>query len=832
MSKPKKTASWYARQYIERYGMHLVPIEPGRKFPRSSAWGENCLTDADAAEAFYNERPDWNMGVALGPSGMGSLDIDDQESFELICAGLGVDLQELLDTVPTIKGRGFRPEFKLPEGVELPYRKVNWPSKNDPTGEKHRAAMRAAREAGEAGDTTREARIRAVAKRWANFCVFELRSAGDGKQRQDVYPPSLHAGTGEPYKWHTQPPSGGKPWPEPPAWLLELWQNFDSYKQQLVMMCPWLPEHTEPPQAKAARPRPEYRGSATGVSAADAYRAAHRIESELERLGYKHVHGKRWLSPHSSTGLAGVVVYPDSGKCWIHHASDPLCSESSGQPVDAFDLFTYYDHGGDYKAAAQAAAKQLGIRMGAPVRNEPPAMPPPELPAFDPETGEILESVATGVPVVPAAPDAVSGEVAPAGSTTCAVTAINQRPGWGARDTATPLPWATDKGKPLKHIDNVAEICHRLGVTIRYNVIRKEEELLIPGQSFSLDNKANASLAWLVSECALFDFPTDKLPDFITYLADQNPYNPVARWITSKPWDGTPRFGQLVRTIRVVGESVNADVAKLKEVLIRRWCLTAIAAAFSPNGVDAQGILVLQGPQNLGKTSWLKSLVPADLELVQDGLTLKPDDKDSVKQACSFWLVELGELDATFRKSDVAQLKSFITRQRDVMRRPYARKDSTYARRTVFFGSVNPQQYLHDDTGNRRYWTIECEAINARHDIDMQQLWVEVYHWWLSGQTHYLTAEEIEMLNRHNEGYMALSPVEERILSGLDWESPEVNWRWMQTTDVLIECGMDRPSRADVNQGIALLRKHNGNRAERRRGKTMVWVPPVRREWS
>ena len=45
---------------------------------------------------------------------------------------------------------------------------------------------------------------------------------------------------------------------------------------------------------------------------------------------------------------------------------------------------------------------------------------------------------------------------------------------------------------------------------------------------------------------------------------------------------------------------------------------------------------------------------------IKDGITLNPSDKDSVMQCVRNWIVELGELDATFRKSDIASLKSFI----------------------------------------------------------------------------------------------------------------------------------------------------------------------------
>ncbi len=788
-----KTSAWYARRYVERFGFHIVPIEPGRKFPRSADWGNSCLTTAEEAEQFYQSRPDWNMGAALGPSQLASLDIDCWESFETICECLGIDLTKLIREAPTIKARGFRIMFRVPAGADLPYRKINWPSKNDPSGEKHKAAMRAAKEAKDAGDTDRERRIRNVAKRWAMYCVFELRSATSGdKQRQDVLPPSIHPETGEPYRWHTQP---REDWPEPPKWLLVLWQDFDNFKAQMQTMCPWLPAHAAPEPKRGAKKKIEY----TGDGAIEAFKRSTTIEAQLDNYGYRLISKNRYLSPHSSTGLPGVVVYPESDKCWIHHASDPLCSEDSGHPVDSFDLFCYYEHNGDIRAAAADAAKRLGIRSAAVTRTETAPKPSAE---FEP----VDEPAAR--PSVPSAP--------PKDKT------------FGNRDYMSLLPWANDKGKPLKHIDNLVEICRRLGVTIRYNVISKEEEILIPGQAFSSDNEANASIAWLSSECSLFDFPTDKLGEFMTYIADKNLYNPVVEWVGSRPWDGVSRVQSLCDTVSAKEEWVEPHIKTLKETLIKRWMISAIAAAFSPNGVSAEGMLVFQGSQSLGKTSWLKSLTPAELGLTKDGMLLRPDDKDSVKQVNSFWIVELGELDSTFRRSDLAQLKAFITQDSDVLRRPYARRESKYARRTVFFGSVNPREFLHDQTGNRRYWTIECEAINHQHGLDMQQVWAEFYELWKAGESHRLTRDELAMLNRHNDAYMAIDPVEERILARLDWDSPDSMWRWAQSTEVLIECGMDRPTRSDAQTAASLIRKRNDGRHRRYGGRTQLWCPPLR----
>jgi hypothetical protein len=743
MSMP--TIAKYAETYTSRYGWHLVPIEPLKKFPQSEGWGNNTLSEPAQAFAYWELHKDWNMGAALGPSGMCSLDIDDAEGFALMLEEFGIPA-DALDQFPTIQGKGKRVMFRVPDGVKLPYCKINWPKQDDP--KKH-------------------------------YTIIELRAACDGSQKQDVLPPSVHPTTLKPYEWIVKPPKSLVEWPTPPDWLLAIWQAWDAFKPQLQAVCPWAakPERKQLPQRTNAPTQgmPDVSGE---------YERANPIEQQLERYGYTRK-GKRYLSPHSSTGLPGVHLL-DNARCWIHHASDPLCSEESGKPVSSYDLFCYYDHNGDYSKAFKAAAVELGIQLRAPAqvkeRTEQPVV------QYDDE-GE--------VDVFDAQPDA-------------------------------PLPFCSEKGVPLAHIANLKEICRRLGVTVRYNVISKEEEVIIPRQSFSLDNEGNASLAWLESECSLFKMPTSKLPGFVTYIADQNQHNPVANWVSSKPWDGQDHLGALLNTV-TIKDAGNTAAVILKDTLITRWMISAIAGAFSPKGVSASGVLVFQGDQYVGKTKWFKSLVPEDLNLIKDGVILKPDDRDSVKQAVSFWLVELGELDSTFRKSDIAALKAFLTNDKDVLRRAYARKESQYARRTVFFGSVNPKEFLHDPTGNRRYWTIEVAKLDHSHSIDMQQVWAQVYEDWKAGAGHYLTPDEMNQLNSHNEDFTVADPIEEVITSKYDWATDKARWNdWKTSTDVLHSCGYERPTKADATSAGMVIRKLNGNMSRRTSVGRQLLLPPLK----
>lgn len=739
-----KPASWYAKRYVERFGFHLVPIEPGRKFPTANDWGNQVLSTPVAAVEFYDSHPDWNMGLALGPSRMCSLDIDCAESFAIILDEFGIDA-DALDGYPTLQGskKGRRVMFRVPDGMDLKYAKLNWPKREGGT----------------------------------QYTVMELRAACDGKQRQDVMAPSIHPETGEPYRWLVQPADD---WPTPPDWLLSIWEAWDKFKPQLKDACPWL---TKERQKAPVKPRQVDAGQ--GGNVIDECLSREALEPTLERYGYRRKGRKRYLSPHSSTGLPGVTLFDDGRACWIHHASDPLCSEETGRPVNAFDLICYYDHGGDVSKAIKALAKDYGMERQRVVEHKP----------------------------------------APATVTSEGLTVPMQSGGGNYNE---PLIFANDKGKPKKHIANLREICRRLGVTIRYNEISKEEEILIPGKGFSRDNEANASLAWLKSECSLYDFPAEAVQEYVTVLADENQFNPVRSWVESKPWDGADRLQELFDTVKARMEDRNPNVQWLKEQLMKRWMISAIVGAFNPDGVSAHGILVFQGAQYLGKTKWFKTLVPSELGLIKDGMLLRPDDKDSVKQVTSFWLVELGELDSTFRRSDIAALKAFITNDKDVIRRPYAKRESHYVRRTAFFGSVNPREFLHDNTGNRRYWTIECESLDHSHNIDMQQCWAQVLELWRGGESHFLTPGEMDALNEHNEAFTAADPIEERVLVGYNWDglSP-VTARWLTATQALQELGVERPTRSETTTAALTIRNLNGNMGRRSNGKNVLMVPDL-----
>jgi hypothetical protein len=118
-------------------------------------------------------------------------------------------------------------------------------------------------------------------------------------------------------------------------------------------ICPWRRElEYQPPR----KPRPK---NNDGTSVIDAFNQAHDMHSLLVQYGYKQTAKDRFLSPNSTSKLAGVKVFED-GRAFSHHASDPFSSEHS---FDCFELWCQYDFQGNVTKAVREAAAFLHIKQ-------------------------------------------------------------------------------------------------------------------------------------------------------------------------------------------------------------------------------------------------------------------------------------------------------------------------------------------------------------------------------------------------------------------------------------------------------------------------------------
>ena len=376
-------------------------------------------------------------------------------------------------------------------------------------------------------------------------------------------------------------------------------------------------------------------------------------------------------------------------------------------------------------------------------------------------------------------------------------------------------------------MENTQRLLEAYGITVFYDVIRKKASLRLPGLEVCPDQADNAALTWVTSLAALNDLNGEKAAEYAVTTAFQRPRNTVADWIKSKPWDGKDRIAELCNTLTVRPGFPQS----LRDLVVRRWLISAVAAAMKPAGFYSKGVLVLQGPQSIGKTPWVANLLPDTFaDYVHLGMHLDPSNRDSVKTAVSHWIVELGEVDSTMNRADVAMLKAFISQRTDKVRLPYARVDSEFPRRTVFFASVNPEEFLRDDTGNVRWWTVPVTAVDYEHRIDLQQLWAQVAAAYEEGERWWLVREEEAQLEACNAGHVVRSAIHDMLSSMMDFDAPKTEWKRLSASGVLHLLKVKTPTNAQSKDAGAALRALVGASCGKTNGSPCWWVPPLKFE--
>ncbi|MDA1155181.1 MAG: VapE family protein [Proteobacteria bacterium] len=224
-------------------------------------------------------------------------------------------------------------------------------------------------------------------------------------------------------------------------------------------------------------------------------------------------------------------------------------------------------------------------------------------------------------------------------------------------------------------------------------------------------------------------------------VARESRIHPVRAYLNLLQWDGTPRLETW--TNRYLG----ADPTDLTHAMGSLWLISAVARIYRP-GVKADHMLILEGEQGARKSTALKIL--AGEQWFTDEL---PDlgSKDAAIHMQGVWIVEIAELDAIGR-AEVSRIKAFLTRTTDRFRPPYGRHTVEIKRQCVFAGTVNPDTYLRDETGNRRFWPIRCGEIDidalAR---DRDQLWAEAVARFKAGAIWWLEDKELLKAARNEQ---------------------------------------------------------------------------------
>lgn len=453
--------------------------------------------------------------------------------------------------------------------------------------------------------------------------------------------------------------------------------------------------------------------------------------------------GRYTYTGGSTTG--GAVLYDDGKYLYSHHATDPC----GGMLVNAFDLVRLHKFGGMDDAAD-------------------PKTPVNRLPSYNAMRALAVEDEAVKSVLA-------KERTAEMFEAFGVVSGPEDDEGWQMKLKCHPKT-----GQPLATIDNVWLI-------LEHDPLLKDKFAL---NQFSGRDEVSGTLPWRQEDTRRLWSDSDNaglywylergygitgrknIDDALSLQCQRHAFNDMTAWLEGLDWDGVPRLDTLFI------DYLGADDTPYIRAITRKAFTAAVARAMTP-GVKYDQMLILSGPQGIGKSTILRKLSKGRFS---DSIRTF-EGKESSELLQGVWLVEIAELEA-FRNSDVNRIKQFVSQQADRFRAAYGRHVAERPRCCVFFGTTNSTAYLQDRTGNRRYWSVDVgqrppmKSVFRDLDSEVDQLWAEAVTRWKEGEPLDLPVELEGDAREDQEAHREASPREGAIVEFLSRKVPADWQQW------------------------------------------------------
>ena len=279
------------------------------------------------------------------------------------------------------------------------------------------------------------------------------------------------------------------------------------------------------------------------------------------------------------------------------------------------------------------------------------------------------------------------------------------------------------------------------------------------------DDNDNAGLYWYLEKYYQIT-GNGKIDGALSLHSAKHAFNDIEAYLMGLQWDMTPRLDKLFI------DYLGAEDTPYTRAVTRKAFVAAVARALNP-GAKFDCMTILSGPQGIGKSTLLDKMSKG---WFNDSIRTF-EGKEASELLQGVWLVEISELDA-FRHSDVSRIKQFLSQRADRFRAAYGRHVKELPRRCVFFGTTNSDDYLHDKTGNRRFWPIDVGRNPVTKNVwkqlpeELDQLWAEAVTYWRLGEPLYLSGEVADAAKAQQECHREVSVREGLILDFLEKEVP------------------------------------------------------------
>lgn len=208
----------------------------------------------------------------------------------------------------------------------------------------------------------------------------------------------------------------------------------------------------------------------------------------------------------------------------------------------------------------------------------------------------------------------------------------------------------------------------------------------------------------------------EMIRDVVLLVADENPFDSAIEWLSGLQWNGVARVDSFL--VDYFGAEPSEYVTS-----VSRYLWTAMAGRVMAPGIKADMVPILVGRQGAGKSSGVAAMSPAPDFFAEVSFHEREDDL--ARKMRGRLVAEIGELRGLHTR-ELEHIKAFITRTHENWIPKYREFAVTFPRRLVFIGTTNQEEFLADETGNRRWLPVKVDGADVEAiERDRLQLWAE-----------------------------------------------------------------------------------------------------------
>ena len=331
-------------------------------------------------------------------------------------------------------------------------------------------------------------------------------------------------------------------------------------------------------------------------------------------------------------------------------------------------------------------------------------------------------------------------------------------------------------GEKLQKIeaDQLLDALRKAPKQYRYNIftqqIEQEEKVLEGIERFYL--KLAQMRLKISKEVAI---------DCVVEVAKENSYDPVRAYLEHCSNAVEPTYIDRLASTYLRPQDASKTEPTLYDKMLKCTLIAAVARVFEP-GCKHDYACVLLGEQGARKSSFWKALGG---HFFSDALR-DCQSKDDLMVLHRSWIMEWAQLDHITNKRQAGLIKAFLSQSTDMFRVPYGKTAEVFPRRGIIVGSTNSDEFLVDETGNRRFWVIPVGVTHSQPiDVDMlmkevDAIWASAVHAYQNDEPYALSIEDEQQVNLENSKYTMGHP----------WKGPVESWLAMpqnRLKDVTVE---------------------------------------------